>query len=189
MEDALRALQQQVNTLQNQTAPLDAEVRNQRSRAHGQQLLVGTITTVLNRAQAPHEESACRSEGPGEVSSVFRHTRMLRTSCQACFRTCVELWQSQRSLLLFPFVFHLWWFLCLPRFPMFSTFVPFFVMVLCMFFFLLVFLSCSLMFTLFISLPSFPPCFFFFFYSFCSPYCFSPFLVFYGFFLRSFFSF
>ena len=53
MEDALRALQQQVNTLSAQNAALEASLRGQQNIARGLAQLPGAITTMLNRAQAP----------------------------------------------------------------------------------------------------------------------------------------
>ena len=53
MEDALQALQQQVSALTNQNATLEAQLRGQQNIAQGLAELLGAITTVLNRAQAP----------------------------------------------------------------------------------------------------------------------------------------
>ena len=53
MEDALRALQQQVSALTNQNAALEAQLRGQQNIAQGLAELPGAIATVLNRAQAP----------------------------------------------------------------------------------------------------------------------------------------
>ena len=53
MEDAVRALQQQVNALMGQNATLEAQLLGQQSIAQGPAELPGAITTVLNRAQAP----------------------------------------------------------------------------------------------------------------------------------------
>ena len=53
MEDALRALQQQVSARQSQDAALATQLRSplKIAQSHGQ--LPGANTTVLNRAQAP----------------------------------------------------------------------------------------------------------------------------------------
>ena len=59
MEDALRALQQQVSALTNQNAPLEAQLRGQQNIAQGLAELPGAITTVLKRAQALDEKDAC----------------------------------------------------------------------------------------------------------------------------------
>ena len=59
MEDALRALQQQVSALTNQNAALEAQLRGQQNIAQGLAELPGAITTVLNRAQALDEKDAC----------------------------------------------------------------------------------------------------------------------------------
>ena len=53
MEDALRALQQKVNTLSAQNAALEAPFRGQQKIARGLAQLPGAITTTLNRAKAP----------------------------------------------------------------------------------------------------------------------------------------
>ena len=53
MEDALRALQQQVSALKNQNAALEAQLRVQQNIAQGLAELPGAIRTVLNRVQAP----------------------------------------------------------------------------------------------------------------------------------------
>ena len=52
VEDALRALQQQVNALSAQNAALEAQWRGQQNIAQGLAQLPGA-TTMLNRAQAP----------------------------------------------------------------------------------------------------------------------------------------
>ena len=51
MEDAERALQQQLNALTAQSATLEAQLRGQQNVAQGLAELLGAITTVLNRAQ------------------------------------------------------------------------------------------------------------------------------------------
>ena len=53
MEDAVRALQQQVNALMSQNAALEAQLISQQNIAQGLAQLPGAITTVLNRSQAP----------------------------------------------------------------------------------------------------------------------------------------
>ena len=53
MEDAVRALQQQVNALTAQNAAREAQLRGQQNIAQGLAELPGAITTVLSRAQAP----------------------------------------------------------------------------------------------------------------------------------------
>ena len=53
MEDAVRALQQQVNALMNQNAALEAQLVSQQNIAQGLAELPGAITTVLSRSQAP----------------------------------------------------------------------------------------------------------------------------------------
>ena len=51
MEDAVRALQQQVNALMSQNATLEAQLISQQNMAQGLAELPGAITTVLNRGQ------------------------------------------------------------------------------------------------------------------------------------------
>ena len=53
MEDAVRALQQQLNALMSQNAALEVQLVSQQDIAQGLAELPGAITTVLNRAQAP----------------------------------------------------------------------------------------------------------------------------------------
>ena len=53
MEDAVRALQQQVNALMSQNAALEAQLVSQQNIAQRLAELPGAITTVLNRSQAP----------------------------------------------------------------------------------------------------------------------------------------
>ena len=54
MEDAVRAfLQQQVNALMNQNAALEAQLVGQKNIAQDLAELLGAITTVLSRSQAP----------------------------------------------------------------------------------------------------------------------------------------
>ena len=53
MEEAVRALQQQVNALMSENAALEAQLVSQQNIAQGLAELPGTITTVLSRSQAP----------------------------------------------------------------------------------------------------------------------------------------
>ena len=53
MEDAVRALQQQVNALMSQNAALEAQLIGQQNFAQGLAELPGAIAAVLNRSQAP----------------------------------------------------------------------------------------------------------------------------------------
>ena len=53
MEDAVRALQQQVNALLSQNAAFEAQLVGQQNVAQGLAELPGAITTVLSRSQAP----------------------------------------------------------------------------------------------------------------------------------------
>ena len=59
MEEAVRALQQQVSALTAQNAALEMELRSQKNIAHGLAELPGAITTMLNRAQASNKTNAC----------------------------------------------------------------------------------------------------------------------------------
>ena len=53
MEDAVRALQQQVDALMSRNAALEAELVGQQNIAQCLAELPGAITTVLSRSQAP----------------------------------------------------------------------------------------------------------------------------------------
>ena len=66
MEDAARALQQQVSALMNQNAALEAELRGQQNIAHGLAELAGAITTVSNRSQAPTRRMLVDPKGLGK---------------------------------------------------------------------------------------------------------------------------
>ena len=66
MQDALRALQQQVNALTAQNAALEAQLRGQQNIAQGLADLPGAITTVLNRAQAPTRRMLVDQKGLGK---------------------------------------------------------------------------------------------------------------------------
>ena len=66
MEDAVRALQQQVNALTAQNATLEAQLRGQQNIAQGLAELLGAITTVLNRAQAPTRRMLADQKGLGK---------------------------------------------------------------------------------------------------------------------------
>ena len=59
MEDAVEALQQQVNALMAQNATLEAQLLGQQNIAQGLAELLGAITAVLNRAQAPTRRMLC----------------------------------------------------------------------------------------------------------------------------------
>ena len=65
MEDAVRVLQQQVNALMAQNATLEAQVLGQQNIAQGLAELLGAITTVLNRAQAPTRRMLVDQKGLG----------------------------------------------------------------------------------------------------------------------------
>ena len=66
MEDALRASQQQVSSLQNQNAALKTQLRSQLNTAQGSAELLGAVATVLNRAQAPKRRMLVDQEGLGK---------------------------------------------------------------------------------------------------------------------------
>ena len=66
MEDALRALQQQVSALTNHHAALEAQLRGQQNIAQRLAELPGAITTVLNRAQAPTRRMLVDPTGLGK---------------------------------------------------------------------------------------------------------------------------
>ena len=66
MEDAVRALQQQVNALMSQNTTLEAQLLGQQNIAQGLAELPGAITTVLNRAQAPTRRMLVDHKGFGK---------------------------------------------------------------------------------------------------------------------------
>ena len=66
MEDAVRALQQQVNALMSQNAALEAQLVGQQNMAQGLAELPGAITTVLSRSQAPMRRMLVDPKGSGK---------------------------------------------------------------------------------------------------------------------------
>ena len=66
MEDAVRALQQQVNALKSQNAALEAQLVGQQNIAQGLAELPGAITTVLSRSQAPMRRMLVDPKGLGK---------------------------------------------------------------------------------------------------------------------------
>ena len=66
MEDAVRALQQQVSALTAQNAALEAQLRCQQNIAQSFAELLGAITTVLSRAKAPTRRMLVESKGFGK---------------------------------------------------------------------------------------------------------------------------
>ena len=66
MEEAVRALQQQVNALMSQNAALEAQLISQQDNAQGLAELPGAITTVLNRSQAPTRRMLVDPKGLGK---------------------------------------------------------------------------------------------------------------------------
>ena len=66
MEDAVRALQQQVNALMSQNAALEAQLVGQQNIAQGLAELPGAITTVLSRSQAPMRRMLVDPKGLGK---------------------------------------------------------------------------------------------------------------------------
>ena len=66
MEDAVRALQQQVNALMSQNAALEAQLVSQQNIAQGLAELPGAITTVLSRSQAPMRRMLVDPKGLGK---------------------------------------------------------------------------------------------------------------------------
>ena len=97
MEDAVRALQQQVNALMSQNAALEAQLVSQQNIAQGLAELPGAIRTVLSRSQAPMRRMLVDPKGKGKPS-VFSgreehfhvKTRRSRNACLVCSRTFVE---------------------------------------------------------------------------------------------------
>ena len=66
MEDAVRALQQQVTALMSQNAALEAQLVSQQNIAQSLAELPGAITTVLSRSQAPMRRMLVDPKGLGE---------------------------------------------------------------------------------------------------------------------------
>ena len=66
MEEAVRALQQQVNALMSQNAALEAQLISQQNIAQGLAELLGAITNVLNRSQAPTRRMLVDPKGLGK---------------------------------------------------------------------------------------------------------------------------
>ena len=77
MEDAARALQQQVNELMAENATLEAQLLSQQNIAQGLAELLGAITTVLNRAQAPTRRMLADQKALGKANSVLGQRRRL----------------------------------------------------------------------------------------------------------------
>ena len=66
MEDAVPALQQQVNALMSQNAALEAQLISQQNIAQGLAELPGAITTVLSRSEAPTRRMLVDPKGLGK---------------------------------------------------------------------------------------------------------------------------
>ena len=66
MEDAVRALQQQVSALTNQNAARETQLGGEQNIAQGLAELLGAITTVLNRAQGPTRRMLVDPRGLGK---------------------------------------------------------------------------------------------------------------------------
>ena len=67
MEDAVRALQQQVNALMSQNAALEAQLVSQQNIAQGLAELPGAITTVLICSQSPIRRMLVDPKGLGNL--------------------------------------------------------------------------------------------------------------------------
>ena len=66
VEEAVRALQQQVNALMSQNAALEAQFISQQNIAQGLAELLGASTTVLSRSQAPMRRMLVDPKGLGK---------------------------------------------------------------------------------------------------------------------------
>ena len=66
MEDAVRALQQQMNALMSQNLALEAQLVSQQNIAQGLAELPGAITTVLSRSEAPIRRMLVDPKGLGK---------------------------------------------------------------------------------------------------------------------------
>ena len=69
MEDAVQALQQQMNALMSQNAALEAQLVSQQNIAQGLAELPGAITTVLSRSQAPLRRMLVDPKGLGAFAA------------------------------------------------------------------------------------------------------------------------
>ena len=67
IEDAVRALQQQVNVLMSQNAAFEAQLLGQQNIAQGLAELHGAIATLLNRSQAPTRRMLVDPKGLGKL--------------------------------------------------------------------------------------------------------------------------
>ena len=72
MQEAVRALQQQVNAWMSQSAALEAQFISQQNIAQGLAELPGTITTVLRRSQAPTRRMLVDPKGLGKPPMFSR---------------------------------------------------------------------------------------------------------------------
>ena len=85
MEDAARAVHQQVNVLMSQKAALEAQLVSQQNIAQGLAELPGAITTVLDRSQAPTRRMLVDPKGLGKPPVFSRREdqegRELRVWC------------------------------------------------------------------------------------------------------------
>ena len=115
MEDAVRALQKQMNTLMSQNAALESQLISQQNIAQGLAELFGAITTVLSRSQTPTRRMLVDPKGLGKpvfscrkehfyvwtnkvenyVSGVFPNVRGA-----LAFATDRKMWSQQRQLRL-----------------------------------------------------------------------------------------
>ena len=69
----MRALQQQVNALMSQNAALEAQLVGQQNIAQGLAELLGAITTVLSRVQAPMRRMLVDPKGLGKPPGREEH--------------------------------------------------------------------------------------------------------------------
>ena len=105
MEDAVRALQQQMNALMSQNAALEAQLIGQQNVAQGLAELPGAITTVLNRSQAPSRRMLVDPKGlgkppvfSGREEDFYVWTKKVENFVSGVFPTVrVELWRLLQS--------------------------------------------------------------------------------------------
>ena len=87
MEEAVRALQQQVNALMSQNAALEAQLIRQQNIAQALAELPGAITAVLSRSQALVRRMLVDPKGLGKAANVLRQRKNISTCGQRRWRT------------------------------------------------------------------------------------------------------
>ena len=100
MEDAVRALQQQVNALMSQNAALEAQLVSQQNIAQGLAELPAAITTVLSRSPAPMRRMLDDPKGLGK-HQCFQAEKNISTCGPRRLRTTSGVFPNVRGALTF----------------------------------------------------------------------------------------